>query len=134
MHNTIYITHSEEVRQFLLSKITMLCHHTWQTKYQINKKSIFVHALLLIKMSQWRWYRKKKDIGYIIYICKHEWYEINYNVTYLAYSYIFIGHWKQHCLLSKNAMCLYTIATKTFRTYFWSLLRLIVSFTKSTFV
>ena len=52
MHNTVYITHSEEVRQLLLSKITMLCHHTWQTKYQINKKSIFVHALLLIKMSQ----------------------------------------------------------------------------------
>ena len=134
MHNTVYLTHSEEVRQFLLSEITMLCHHTWQTKYQINKKSIFVHTLLLIKNVAMKVILAKSDIGYIIYNCKHEWYEIKYNVSYLAYSYIFIGHWKQHCLLSKNAMCLYTIATKTFRTYFWSLLRLIVSFTKSTFV
>ena len=53
MHNTVYITHSEEVRQLLLSKITMLCHHTWQTKWQINKKSIFCTCLVIdIKMSQ----------------------------------------------------------------------------------
>ena len=53
MHNTVYITHSEEVRQLLLSKITMLCHPTWQTKWQINKKSIFCTCLVIdIKMSQ----------------------------------------------------------------------------------
>ena len=134
MHNNVYITHSEEVRQFLLSKITMLCHHTWQSKYQINKKSTFVQALLLIKNVSMKVIRQKRDIGCVIYICKHEWYKLRYNVTYLAYSYIFIGQWMQHCLLSKNAQYLYTIATKNLNTNFWSRLKLIVSFTKSTFV
>ena len=59
MHNTVYITHSEEVRQFLLSEITMLCHHTWQTKHQINKNSIFVHVLLLIKNVSMKVIRQK---------------------------------------------------------------------------
>ena len=92
IHNTVYITHSEEVRHFLLSETTMFCHHTWQTKYQINRKSIFVHALLLIKNVSMKVIWQKRDIGYIIYNRKHEWYKLEYSVTYLAYSYIFIGH------------------------------------------